>query len=115
MPTISPDNDILIFSSSNSRTFPVTLEPFLFISTKSPKASEVSCFIPKEILSLSASIVNINASTTSPFESFLIDSSLSSQEISERWTNPSIPPSSSMNTPKSVMDFIAPEILSPSL
>ena len=81
------------------------IKPLRAEISKSPKESDINCFKPKEILSLSASIDCINASTISPLDNLLIDSSFSSQEISDKCTRPSMPPSSSINTPKSVIDL----------
>ena len=68
-----------------------TLEPFLF-TQHNPQKNQIQAAYPSEILSLSASIDRTKASTTSPLLRDLTDSSLSSHEISERCTSPSMPP-----------------------
>ena len=95
---------------------PFTKLPFSCVARKFWKGSCSSCLMPKEIRSRSESTAKITVSSSSPFLNSRTDASPSSaQEMSDMWTRPSIPPSSPMKIPKSVIDLIFPEILSPLL
>ena len=74
--------------------------PTIYFSSISSQGSGVSCFTPKLIFLSSISIDNTLASTSSPIlytsEGFLI---CLVQDISETWTKPSTPGSSSIKQP----------------
>ncbi|CFP58223.1 Uncharacterised protein [Bordetella pertussis] len=66
--------------------------------------------------SFSVSMPSTTASSSSPFLKLRTASSPDSvHDRSDRWTRPSMPPGRPTNTPKSVIDLMAPRTLSPRL
>ena len=85
-------------------TRPFTGSPTLWRLNQSSQWSGSSCLIPRESFWLGASMLRITAWTSSPFFS-TSEGCLTRlvQEMSETCTRPSIPSSTSMKAPKSVM------------
>ena len=98
------------YFSSTSDTVARTMLPRSCSEIKSENGSFSSCLTPSEIRSRSESIARMTVSSSSPllYRRTAVSPS-SSHEISDRCTNPSMPPSRPMNIPKSVIDLILPD------
>ncbi|MNT44796.1 hypothetical protein D3C72_1813370 [compost metagenome] len=86
------------------------------MAAKLLNGSPSSCLTPRETRSRSTSMARTMASSSSPFlKRRTASSPVSVQDRSDRCTRPSMLPARPMNTPKSVIDLIAPRTLSPFL
>ena len=82
------------------RTLPLIRVPTGYLSGRITHGSCSVCFIPSEIFSSVSSTLSTTASIASPIDT-IFDGwrTLRVQLISEIWTRPSMPGSSSMNAP----------------